>query len=92
MKVEIIASNVNWSVTINRLTHPVNLREGTRRRSDVSKLLGPRNAMQLPDAAVDIVANEVVAIVNCLGPALETALLRNLDRRCDVNIQGVGAV
>ena len=75
-------------MTINWLAHPVNLRKGSRRRSDVSKLLSPRDAMQLHDAAVDVVAHEVVAIVDGLGPSLETALLRNLDRRCAVNVQG----
>ena len=44
--------------------------------------------MQLHDAAVDVVAHEVVAIVDGLGPSLEASLLRNLDRRCAVNIQG----
>ena len=79
LKIEMVASNLNCSLTINWLTHPVNLRKGESRRSDVSKLLSPRDEMQLQDAAVDIVANEVVEIVNCLGPALEITLLRNFD-------------
>ena len=86
LEAEIVTSNLNCSVTINRLAHPVNLWKGARRRSDVSKLLCLRDAMQLHDAAVDVVAHEVVAIVDGLGPSLETALLRNLDRRCAVKL------
>ena len=68
-------------MTVDRLAHALDLRVGACRRSDVCKLLGTRDAMKLHDAAVDVVTNEVVPIINRLGLALEGTLLCNLDCR-----------
>ena len=58
------------------------------RRWLLGTLATPRSQLITRLRVVDVVAHEVVAIVNRLGLALETTLLRNLDCRCAVNIQG----
>ena len=68
-------------MTVDRLAHALDLRVGARRRSDICKLLGARDATKLDDATVDVVAHIVVAIIIRLGLALESTLLCDLDFR-----------